>query len=186
MKKNFEISGTKTKRLSLRAMKFDDFDEWCRYKRTVDPSALVDKKAFKTSLKREADQRFGERRWEIKIFERATRRMIGFVDVKTVNRDPYQICDVGYFILESFRGNGFAAEATAALIPKIFRQLNFHRLEFAIEHENKASLKVAKAIRLHYEGVRKHYWPTNYPKKSKVWSDQKIYVATPELFQPRR
>ena len=105
------------------------------------------------------------------------------MDIKTVNRDPYQICDVGYFILEEFRGRGFATEATRALIPKIFKQLKFHRLEFAIEADNAASLKVAKALKLHDEGVRKHYWPTNYPKKSKVWSDQHIFVATPELFR---
>lgn len=173
----------RTKRLTLKVMGPEDFELWAEFQAELRPNAEVGRAAFKSALKREMDQAKRDLRWEIKIFERESRRMIGFIDIKTVNRDPYQVCDVGYVILESARGNGYASEATAMLIPEIFKKLKFHRLEFAIEPQNKASIRVAKSLGLHKEGLRKHYWPTNYPKPSKEWSDQVIYVATPELFR---
>jgi len=183
LKQKLEITATRTPRLNLRMINSGDFEEWRLLKSEIEPKVRFDKSDFKKHLKREALQRAADIRGEVGIFDRVSGRLMGFVDIKTVNRSPYQVCDVGYLLLKEFRGHGFATEATKALIPKIFRQLKFHRLEFAIEAENIASLKVAKALGLYDEGVRKHYWPTNYPKKSKVWSDQQIYVATPELFR---
>lgn len=183
MKKTFDITTTRTERLTLRSTGNGDFEELRSLRKETHPGTEFKKSDFKKHLKHEASQKTRDVRWEVKIFDRTSGRLVGFVDIKTVNREPYQVCDVGYFILEEFRGRGFAKEATRTLIPKIFKQLKFHRLEFAIEADNVASLKVVQALKLHDEGVRKHYWPTNYPKKSKVWSDQHIYVATPELFR---
>ena len=163
-----------------------DFEEWSLFQRSLRSKVKTDRAAFRSALKSESNQAKRDRRWEIKIFDRDSGRMIGFIDIKTVNRDPYQVCDVGYVIAEEFRERGYASEATRAMIPEIFKALDFHRLEFAIEPENKASLRVAKAVGLTREGTRKHYWPTSYPKPSKRWSDQSIYATTPELFRQRR
>lgn len=173
----------RTKRLVLRVMDESDFIAWAEFHKNLNRGQTPTKKDFTQALRREARQAREDVRWELKIFDKKTSRMIGFIDVKTVNRDPYQVCDVGYVIVESSRGHRYAAEAVRAAIPLIFRALKFHRLEFAIEPENKASLRVARQLRLHSEGVRKHYWPTNYPKPSKIWADQIIFVITPELLK---
>ena len=55
------------------------------------------------------------------------------------------------------------------------RLLKLNRLEAAINLDNKKSIRMAKAIGMRKEGIKKRYW-FEYGK----WVDHLIYVANPE------
>lgn len=109
----------RTPRLELRVMTSRDFAAWLEYK-TSDEISFGQKpkaatlKEFKAALKREKRQAQNDTRWELKIFERRSKKMIGFIDIKTIVREPYQVCDVGYLLVPAARGCGYASEATHA------------------------------------------------------------------------
>lgn len=103
---------------------------------------------------------------------------MGFMDIKPISRFPHKMADFGYFITNSYRGNGYANEAIRKLVSASFKDLNLQRLEAVIDLDNKASIAVAKKCGLYQEGIRKHYWFQNGR-----WEDQMIFVATPELFK---
>jgi ribosomal-protein-alanine N-acetyltransferase len=50
-------------------------------------------------------------------------------------------------------------------------------LEAAIDLDNHASIALARAAKLHDEGIKKHYWFQN-----NRWQDQRVFIAVPELF----
>jgi [ribosomal protein S5]-alanine N-acetyltransferase len=117
------------------------------------------------------------------IFIRETGEFIGWIDISTIVRDPLQIANLGYYIINSYQGVGYAREATKRIIEAAFDDLKFHRLEAVIDLDNKKSIRHAKACGLYREGIRRFY----YPQGSK-WTDQVVYIAVPELYKrsPRR
>lgn len=153
----------------------DKFDAkpWPRKKRT--------KAVFKQAVLRQRKLAKDDKAYLWNLFLRSTGEMVGHMDVSPLCRDSYQMANLGYFIINSYRGKGYAQEALRVLIPAAFRDLKLHRLEAAIDADNKASLRLARAAGLHYEGVKKHYWFQNGR-----WEDQKIFVSSPELWRKRK
>jgi RimJ/RimL family protein N-acetyltransferase len=111
------------------------------------------------------------------VFLRRTGELVGFLDVKPISRYPHKMADVGYFVINSYRGRGYAKEALRRLIFSVFKDLDLHRLEAVIDLDNKTSIAVAKSSGLYRECIRKHFWFQNGR-----WEDQVVFIATPELF----
>lgn len=181
----------KTKRLMIRPLELRDFKRWLKSQELTgekrdkyDVVALPLKrrtyKTFKASVLRQRGSEKADRRYVWNLFLRKTGELIGFMDVKTINRDTYQMANFGYFITNHYRENGYAKEATRALVPAAFKKLGFHRLEAVIDLDNRASIALIKSSGFYREGIKKHYWFQNGR-----WEDQVVYIATPELWKTR-
>lgn len=105
---------------------------------------------------------------------------LGMVNISTIRRHRYEMANVGCMIFPQYRGRGFAPEALSAVIELGFKQLKFHRLEAAIDLDNRASIRTARKAGMYREGIKKHYWHQNGR-----WEDQVVYIAVPELFPHR-
>lgn len=110
------------------------------------------------------------------IFLKSTGELVGWVDLSTIARGNYQLANIGYFIINSYRRRGYAEEAVKKITRAAFRDLKFHRLEAITDLDNKPSIKFAKKCGFKSEGIRKYYWFQNGR-----WEDQVALVLTPEM-----
>jgi ribosomal-protein-serine acetyltransferase len=65
----------------------------------------------------------------------------------------YHLCNLGYWVRSSRRGQGFARRATLLAARYAFEKAGLVRVEIVIAPENEASLRVAKKVGAHYEGI---------------------------------
>ncbi len=115
--------------------------------------------------------------WVWGVFLKKDGSALGMVNISTIRRHRYEMANIGYMILPQFRGRGFAPEALRAVIKVAFKQLKFHRLEAAIDRDNRSSIRTACKAGMYREGIKRHYWYQNGR-----WVDQVVFMAVPELF----
>jgi RimJ/RimL family protein N-acetyltransferase len=65
----------------------------------------------------------------------------------------YHLCNLGYWVRSSRRGQGIAGRAARLAASYAFEKVGLVRVEIVIAPENKASLRVAVKLGAHYEGV---------------------------------
>ena len=65
----------------------------------------------------------------------------------------YHLCNLGYWVRSSRRGEGVAVRATGLAARFAFEKVGLIRVEIVIASENKASLRVAEKVGAHYEGI---------------------------------
>ena len=80
-------------------------------------------------------------------------KMIGTAELHTYF--PNFKAELGYTINPNYWGNGFALEASCAIIDWGFNDLNLKRIECCSYIENKQSQRVCEKLGLTYEGIRK-------------------------------
>jgi ribosomal-protein-alanine N-acetyltransferase len=169
-----------------------DYAIWCRshdlsgpkinkFDRDPWPVEKRSRSLFNRNVRRHRREAKNDRVYVWNIFLKSTGEMIGWIDLWVIQREIYQMANLGYFLINTYRGRGYALEAVPKIICAAFKDLKLHRLEAAIDVDNRASIAFAKKVGLHREGVKKNYWPQHGR-----WDDQIVYVATPELFKPRR
>ena len=104
--------------------------------------------------------------------------LVGVIDFCVLYRDDYQMANLGYQIHNRYWRRGYAIEAIKAGFKIAFKDIKLHRLEAAIDLNNKASIALAKKAGLFREGIKK-----NYLLENGQWVDQLVYVMTPELLR---
>ncbi len=82
---------------------------------------------------------------------RATGEPLGICGL--VKRDTLDAPDVGYAILERFRGRGYAREAAAAALAQGLGLLGYRRIVAITSPENSGSRRVLEAIGMRFEGL---------------------------------
>jgi RimJ/RimL family protein N-acetyltransferase len=65
----------------------------------------------------------------------------------------YHLCNLGYWVRSSRRGRGIAGRATQLAARYAFEKVGLVRVEIVIAPGNEASLRVAKKVGAHYEGI---------------------------------
>jgi len=181
----------RTRRLILRPFILSDFSKWKKAHEIAAPAQdkfdlnplpaeRCTKYEFKELLMRQRRNEKADRLYVWNVFLRKTGAYIGRIDIATIIREPYEMANLGYYIINIYCGKGYAKEALKKLIPAGLHDLKFHRLEAIIDTDNFVSIKVAKKVGLYREGIKKHYWFQN-----KRWEDQVAFIATPELFNSR-
>lgn len=177
----------KTKRLVLRRLAKSDYAAWVfsheNYQKKQDKFDMnplqISKRTravFNAAVARHAALAKRDRTYIWNVFLKKTGELVGWIDIGTVSRDPHQMANVGYFIINSYRHNGYAREAVQRIVKAAFKDLKFHRLEAVMDLDNRASILLAKKSGLQKEGIKKYYWFQNGR-----WEDQMVYIATPEL-----
>ncbi len=108
-------------------------------------------------------------------------RFIGEVSLGTVQRGPFQMAYVGYWIDEAYAGRGLVPEAVALMLRYGFEELGLHRIEAAVVPRNTASVRVVEKLGLRYEGIAERFLQIRG-----VWEDHARYAITVEEWEKRR
>ena len=108
-------------------------------------------------------------------------RLVGEINLSSIQRGPFQNAYVGYWIDKAEAGNGYTPEAAAVLFRFAFEELDLHRLQVAIIPRNLPSRRVVEKLGLREEGIAVRYLEING-----AWEDHVRYAITAEEWSERR
>lgn len=186
MRKILKRKPVKTPRLILRALTAADYAVWFdAYVNMAPKKSKWDKSPMKksectkkifTKVKHEHEQLANsDDYYRYYVFDKKTGAIIGQIDFDIFVRGSHQFANFGYQIYNRHWGAGYGQEAARAGLEIGFRDLKLNRLEAAINLDNKKSIRLAKAIGMRREGIKKRYW-----YEDGEWQDHLIYTANPE------
>lgn len=101
------------------------------------------------------------------VAERETDRLIGFI---RLGLSGVKAAKLGFAIAADHWGNGYATEATRAMVNYGFAKLDLHRITAAIGPENAASIALVTRLRFQREGRLRDHVFTNG-----AWRDSELY-----------
>jgi len=182
-------------RVVLRPLRTDDWDAWrdvrirCRdwleeWEPRPEPGAsdpVADKEAFRARCGAWDRQRHFDAAYGFGMFLRADDRFAGEVSVGSVQRGPFQMGYVGYWIDRELAGHGYVPEGVVLLMRYAFDEIGLHRLEAAIVPRNTASRRVAEKLGLRDEGLAERFLQIQG-----VYEDHIRYAITEEEWHARR
>ena len=109
-----------------------------------------------------------------------TARFAGEVSLGSVQRGPFQMAYIGYWIDEALAGRGYVPEGVVLIMRYAFETLALHRLEAAIVPRNTPSRRVAEKLGLRDEGIA-----TGFLQIQGVFEDHVRYAITVEEWEER-
>lgn len=177
---------TTTQRLVIRPYTVADFEAWKEayldrrpkqneFDLDPFPSEKLNRSIFRKSLRLHKKARETDRLYVFGVFELRSKKCVGFVDIYIQARLDSQCANLGYVIHNQHWGRGYAKEATTAVVRLAFQTLKLHRLEAGVNPKNQASVDVAKAIGMRYEGKRR---ACNF--ENGLWRDLDVYSIVAE------
>ena len=111
-----------------------------------------------------------DRAYSFLIFKNDDKVLLGGINVGNVRRGVAQSASLGYWIGANYARNGYMIEALRLLVPSLFVDLRFNRLEAATLEENIASRNLLKKIGFKKEGILRKYLKING-----AWRDHVLY-----------
>src|SRR5438270_314635 len=152
-------------RVMLRPLRVDDWDAWrevrlrCRawlerWEPRPDPGSAdpaLEREAFRARCGAWDRQRHFDAAYGFGLFH-LDGRFAGEVSLGSVQRGPFQMGYIGYWIDEALAGLGYVPEGVVLMMRHAFEALQMHRLEAAIVPRNDASRRVAQKLGLRDEG----------------------------------
>lgn len=180
-------------RVLLRPLRADDWDAWrevrlrCRtwletWEPFPEPGAVdpaLDREAFRTRCNAWDRQRHFDAAYGFGIFL-ADGRFAGEISVGSVQRGPFQMGYLGYWIDEALAGRGYVPEAVVVALRHCFEALLLHRVEVAIVPRNAPSRRVVEKLGLRNEGVA-----VGFLQIQGTYEDHVRYAMTAEEWQER-
>lgn len=174
----------KTARLIIRPFSLGDYKVWSDGLRQRLPAQSefdlgpvvgekLTKAYFKKTLARYQKAAKSDQFYMYGLFDRKTGECVGSIDLYVIQRLPMLWGNLGYQIHNHRAGLGLGKEAAQMALKIGFKDLCFHRIEASIQPSHKASVKIAKAIGMSKEGLRKKFLPLGKNK----WEDAAIFVA---------
>jgi ribosomal-protein-alanine N-acetyltransferase len=105
--------------------------------------------------------------WLVVDLSSAIVGLVSLIDVRRKHRTWIQNrAEVAYWITPASQGNGYAEEATKAMVEIAFSQLAFHKLIVYHAASNQASGRVVEKLGFEYVGIQREAFC-----KSGVWYD---------------
>lgn len=180
-------------RVVLRPLRPDDWDGWrevrvrCREwlerwepspdAGSIDPA--LDREAFRSRCAAWDRQRHFDAAYGFGLFL-LNGQFAGEVSLGSVQRGPFQMGYVGYWIDEALAGRGYIPEGVVLIMQYAFEVLQLHRLEAAIVPRNTSSRRVADKLGLRDEGTA-----VRFLQIQNVYEDHTRYAVTVEEWRER-
>jgi len=105
------------------------------------------------------------------IFDRFSGALLGGITLGNIRRGVAQSAHIGYWIGESYAGNGYMLEAVQAVTKYAFDTLALHRVEAACIPGNRRSERVLEKAGFRPEGMLRSYLKINGE-----WRDHCLYA----------
>jgi ribosomal-protein-alanine N-acetyltransferase len=181
------------RRVVLRPLRTDDWEMWrdvrVRSRAWLEaweprpdagaPDPVEDREAFRARCAAWDRQRHFDAAYGFGLFL-SDGRFAGEVSLGSVQRGPFQMAYLGYWIDELHAGKEYVPEAVVLLARYAFEELGLHRLEAAIVPRNAASRRVAEKLGLRNEGIA-----VAFLQIQGVYEDHVRYAITAEEWQAR-
>ncbi|MDG0817186.1 GNAT family N-acetyltransferase [Bdellovibrio svalbardensis] len=170
MKSNNQLNGV-SPRLCVRPYKLSDYKSWST---AVIRACEVDggKDSFRKKVLKNRQLRKEDRSYVFGIFHKKTNEHLGEIEINIIVRRNFRWANLGYEIHSHYRNKGFAKEGAAAVLEIGHNFLDLHRIEAVMPASNKASIKVARALKMKKEGIRRRFIPM-----SEGWTDAMVFVS---------
>jgi [ribosomal protein S5]-alanine N-acetyltransferase len=180
-------------RVLLRPLRVDDWEAWrdvrirCRaWLEQWEPrpevgssDPVADREAFRARCGAWERQRHFDAAYGFGLFLNDG-RFAGEVSLGSVQRGPFQMAYVGYWIDEALAGQRYVPEGVVLILRYAFDALGLHRLEAAIVPRNTASRHVAERVGMRDEGVA-----VRFLQIQGVYEDHVRYAMTVEEWRAR-
>lgn len=174
-----------TERLILRPQKVSDYEQWYagfagrlpkqhKYDPGQEDLKGCDQAWFSELCLCHQELALSDQIYVFGVFSRKTNQHLGNIDLSTIRRLDNQWAVLGYTIHNQHWRQGFGKEAVRAALINGFTNLNYHRIEAAINLDNQASIALAKSVGMKQECIRRGFIYEN-----EQWVDHWIYVAIP-------
>ena len=166
-----------TKRLLLRPLQADDTEAVYGYRSREDVCRFL---LFEPQTREQVAARVTSSRSELTdegqvlslaVLERATGALVGDVVLMWHSRE-HRAGEIGYVFNPHHAGNGYATEASAALLRLGFDELGLHRIVGRLDARNVASARVLEKLNLRREA---HFVENEFIKGE--WTDELVYAA---------
>jgi ribosomal-protein-alanine N-acetyltransferase len=180
-------------RVMLRPLRADDWDQWrevrlrCRewlerWEPRAEPGSIdpaIEKEAFRARCGAWDRQRHFDAAYGFGMFL-LDGRFAGEVSLGSVQRGPFQMGYIGYWIDAALAGNDYVPEGVVVMMRHAFEVLQLHRLEAAIVPRNTPSRRVAEKLGLRDEGIA-----VRFLQIQGVYEDHVRYGITVEEWRER-
>jgi [ribosomal protein S5]-alanine N-acetyltransferase len=177
-----------TERLILHPLQLDDYNSWyagfsgrLKKQHKYDAGKIdldgCDLQWFLQLCQRHQKLALSDKVYIFGIFSRETNKHLGNIDIATIRREENQWANLGYSIHNQYQQQGFGKEAVRVALIAGFEDLNYHRIEAAINLDNKPSIALVKSVGMKRECIRQGFYYEN-----EQWVDRLIYVAFPSNF----
>lgn len=110
-----------------------------------------------------------------------SQKLVGGLTLSNIRRRAAQYVTLGYWMGESFAGQGLMTEAVATTLPFVFGSLALHRMHAATLPNNLASRRVLEKNGFREEGFSEHYLQIDGK-----WADHVLFGLTRERFEAAR
>lgn len=157
-----------TKRLYLREMKTDDFDDLCKILQDAEVmyayEHAFEQKEVEEWLSRQFEryQTYGFGLWA--VIQKGTGNMIGQCGLTMQNYRGNQVLEIGYLFQKAYWHQGYAIEAAQGCKEYAFNHLDAQAVYSIIRDNNFPSLKVAQKNGMSLcDSFVKHYYNTSMP-----------------------
>jgi ribosomal-protein-alanine N-acetyltransferase len=181
-------------RVVLRPLRVDDWEAWrdvrvrCRdWLEQWEPrpevgssDPVADREAFRARCGAWERQRHFDAAYGFGLFL-SDGRFAGEVSLGSVQRGPFQMGYIGYWVDEALAGHGYVPEGVVLLMRYAFEVLDLHRLEAAIVPRNTASRRVAEKLGMRDEGTA-----VRFLQIQGVYEDHVRYAITTEEWRARQ
>jgi len=180
-------------RVLLRPLRVDDWSAWrevrlrCRdwlerWEPRPEPGSadpVGDREAFRARCGAWERQRHFDSAYGFGLFL-LDRRFAGEVSLGSVQRGPFQMGYIGYWIDEALAGAGYVPEGVVLLMRYAFETLQLHRVEAAIVPRNIASRRVVEKLGMRDEGTARLFLQIQG-----LYEDHVRYATTVEEWRER-
>jgi RimJ/RimL family protein N-acetyltransferase len=159
-----------------------DYKEWKKYFTGLDPKkskydrapmpkASCSRSDYMTVIRRHRKVASEDKCYIYGAFLKDSGILIGILDISIISRGWYEMANLGYQIGNCYWGKGYGKEMVEESFGFSKNDLKIHRLEAAINLDNKPSINLAKSLGMRKEGIKKGYIFEN-----DKWIDHVIYV----------
>ncbi len=165
----------------LRHPKWAEFNDWADLRRRnhayLSPweptwnSEHLTRAAYKARLSALKKMTANDTGYPFHMFRASDERLIGACNVLEVRRHVAQTAQIGYWLGEEYSGQGFARAGVRAVTRFCFDTLGLHRVEAAVQPENKRSVRLLEALGFQQEGLARGTLKING-----VWQDHLIFA----------
>jgi len=166
--------------LLLRAPQMSDFSQWAALRELsreyltpwepIWPADDLARSGFRRRLRRYAEDVAADRAYPFLIFRDCDGAMVGGITLANIRRGIVQAGTIGYWVGEPYASRGYMTAALRLLLPRLFGELNLHRVEAACIPSNVASIRVLEKCGFSREGLARRYLRING-----AWRDHLLF-----------